>query len=166
IRRLGLIPFLVLGPFLLFAGLILYTPLAILLVTAVKRALIGRYRPLRAPVWGSFYVRNWMVQQTVRLIPWSLLEGTVFQLSALRALGARIGERVHIHRGVNLLQGGWDLLDIGDDVTISQDASLRLVDFEDGQIVVGAITIGEGSTLDIRAGVGGNTTMGAEAYLT
>ncbi|HKQ06443.1 MAG TPA: amino acid adenylation domain-containing protein [Blastocatellia bacterium] len=166
IRRLGLIPFLVLGPFLLFAGLIVYTPLAILLATAVKRALIGRYRPLRAPVWGSFYVRNWMVQQTLRIIPWSLLEGTVFQLSALRALGARIGKRVHIHRGVNLLQGGWDLLDIGDDVTISQDASLRLVDYEDGQIVLGAIKIGEGSTLDIRAGVGGDTVIEPEAYLT
>jgi amino acid adenylation domain-containing protein len=166
IRRLGLIPFLVLGPFLLFAGLILYTPLAILLATTVKRALIGRYRPLREPVWGSFYVRNWMVQQTLRIIPWSLLEGTVFQLSALRALGARIGKRVHIHRGVNLLQGGWDLLDIGDDVTISQDASLRLVDFEDGQIVLGAIKIGEGSTLDIRAGVGGDTVIEPEAYLT
>jgi non-ribosomal peptide synthetase-like protein len=166
IHRLGLIPFLLLGPFLLFAGLVIYTPVSILLAASVKKALIGRYRPLRVPVWGSFYVRNWMVQQTVRIIPWPLLEGTVFQQSALRALGAHIGERVHIHRGVNLLQGGWDLLDIGDDVTISQDASLRLVDFEDGQVVVGRITIGEGSTLETRAGVGGNTVLEPDAYLT
>jgi non-ribosomal peptide synthetase-like protein len=166
IQRLGLIPFLLLGPFLLFAGLVIYTPLSVLLSAAVKKALIGRYRPLRAPVWGSFYVRNWMVQQTVRIIPWPLLEGTVFQQSALRALGAHIGKRVHFHRGVNLLQGGWDLLDIGDDVTISQDASLRLVDFDDGQVVVGAIKIGAGSTIDIRAGVGGNTVLEPEAYLT
>jgi non-ribosomal peptide synthetase-like protein len=166
IQRLGLIPFLLLGPFLFFAGLVIYTPVAILLAAGIKKALIGRYRPLRAPVWGSFYVRNWMVQQTVRIIPWPLLEGTVFQHSALRALGARIGNRVHIHRGVNLLQGGWDLLDLGDDVTLSQDASLRLVDFDDGQVVVGPISLGEGSTLDIRAGVGCNTTMGADAYLT
>ncbi|HEY9232915.1 MAG TPA: phosphopantetheine-binding protein, partial [Blastocatellia bacterium] len=166
IERLGLIAFLLLGPFLFFAGLVIYTPLAVGLAAASKRLLIGRYRPLRAPVWGSFYVRNWMVQQTLRIVPWWLLEGTVFQLSALRALGAHIGQRVHIHRGVNLLQGGWDLLDIGDDVTISQDASLRLVDFEDGQIVVGAIRIGEGSTLDIRAGAGGDTVLEPETYLT
>ncbi|HJQ26137.1 MAG TPA: amino acid adenylation domain-containing protein [Blastocatellia bacterium] len=166
IQRLGLIKFLMLGPFLFFAGLVVYAPLAILVAAGIKRLLIGRYRPLRAPAWGSFYVRNWMVQQTVRIIPWWLLEGTVFQQSALRALGARIGHRVHIHRGVNVLQGGWDLLDIGDDVTISQDASLRLVDFEDGQVVVGAIRIGEGSTLDIRAGVGGNTVLEPGAYLT
>jgi non-ribosomal peptide synthetase-like protein len=166
IRQLGLIKFFLLGPFLLFGGLVVYTPLSIGLAVAIKRTLIGRYRPLRAPVWGSFYVRNWMVQQTVRIIPWPLLEGTVFQLSALRALGARIGKRVHIHRGVNLLQGGWDLLDIGDDVTLSQDASLRLIDFIDGQVVVGSVTIGEGSTLDIRAGVGGNTVLEPEAFLT
>jgi non-ribosomal peptide synthetase-like protein len=166
IHRLGLSPFLLLGPFLLFAVLVIYTPLSILLAAAVKKALIGRYRSLRAPVWGGFYVRNWMVQQTVRIIPWPLLEGTVFQQSALRALGAHIGKRVHIHRGVNLLQGGWDLLDIGDDVTISQDASLRLVDFADGQIVVGAITIGADSTLEIRAGVGSDTVLEPEAYLT
>ena len=67
IHRLGLIPFLLLAPFLLFAALVIYTPLSILLAAAVKKALIGRYRPLRAPVWGSFYMRNWMVQQIVRL---------------------------------------------------------------------------------------------------
>jgi non-ribosomal peptide synthetase-like protein len=166
IRRLGLIPFLLLGPVLLAAGFVIYTPLAVMLATAVKKILIGRYRPLREPVWGSFYVRNWMVQQAVRLVPWRLLEGTEYQIAALRMLGARIGRRVHIHRGVNILHGGWDLLDIGDDVTISQDAALRLVDYDDGQVAVGAISLGAGSTLDIRAGVDGNTRLEKDAYLT
>ncbi|HLG14753.1 MAG TPA: amino acid adenylation domain-containing protein [Blastocatellia bacterium] len=165
-RSLGLAGFLLAGPFLVFTALALYTPVAVLLAAFVKKVLIGRYRPLRAPVWGSFYVRSWMVQQTVRIIPWVLLEGTVFQCAALRALGARIGRRVHIHRGVGLLQGGWDLLEIGDDVTISQDASIRLVDFDDGHVVVGPVSLGDGSTLDVRAGVGGNTRLEPGAHLT
>ncbi len=165
IRSMGLIPFLLLAPTLLSATLAIYAPVAVLLVVIVKKVLIGSYRPLRAPVWGSFYIRNWMVQQTVRIVPWGLMHGTVFQLAALRALGARIGSRVHIHRGVGLLRGGWDLLDIGDDVTISQDASIRLVDLDDGHIVVGAVTLGDASTLDVRAGVGGNTCLEAGAYL-
>lgn len=164
--QLGLIPFFLLSPLLIFAGLMLYTPLAAGFAVLVKRLLIGRYETVRAPAWGSFYVRNWIVQQAVRLIPWTLLEGTVFQIFVLRALGARIGERVHIHRGVNLSEGGWDLLDIGDDVTLSQDAHLRLVDLEDGQIVVGPITIGAGSTLEIRAGVGQHTVIEPAARLT
>ncbi len=166
IRKLGLIEFILSGPVLLLASLTIYTPAAVLLVVLIKRVLIGRYRALRAPVWGSFYVRNWMVQQAVRIVPWRLFEGTVFQILALRALGARIGQRVHIHRGVNLLHGGWDLLDIGDDVTISQDASLRLVDLDGGQMVVGSVSLGNGSTLEVRAGVGSNTVLEPEAHLS
>jgi len=166
IRYLGMIPFILLAPFLLFTALVIYTPLAMLLVALVKSVLIGRYRPQRAPVWGSFYVRHWMVQQAARIIPWALLEGTIFQLAALRLLGARIGRRVHIHRGVNLQQGGWDLLEIGDDVTLSQDASLRLVDLDDGQVIVGPVSLGAGSTLDVRAGVAAHTVLEPEAYLT
>ncbi|HYT95374.1 MAG TPA: amino acid adenylation domain-containing protein [Gemmataceae bacterium] len=165
-HSLGLVPLLLLSPVFYFAGLFAYTGLTVALAVFVKKLLIGRYRPLRAPVWGSFYVRNWIVQHAVRLVPWRLLEGTMFQHLVLRALGARIGRRVHIHRGVNLLQGGWDLLDIGDDVTVSQDAALRLVELEDGQIVVGPITLENGSTLEVRAGVAGDTHLETDAYLT
>jgi non-ribosomal peptide synthetase-like protein len=165
-RSLGPVVLVLLAPLLFGAGLVVYTLFTVALAVLIKKLLIGRYRPLRAPVWGSFYVRNWMVQQAVRLVPWRLLEGTVFQHAVLRALGARIGRRVHLHRGVNLLQGGWDLLDIGDDVTVSQDAALRLVELEDGQVLVGPVALENGSTLDIRAGVAGNTCLEAHAYLT
>lgn len=163
---LGLIPFLLLMPVLYLVGVFAYTSLTAALAVVVKEALIGRYRPRREPIWGSFYVRNWMVQHTVRLVPWRLLEGTVFQQVVLRALGARIGQRVHIHRGVNLLQGGWDLLDIGDDVTLSQDAALQLIEYEEGQILVGPVALGNGTTLEVRAGVAGHTCVEENGYLT
>jgi non-ribosomal peptide synthetase-like protein len=166
IRSVGFITSLLLGPFIFFLALLVYTPLSLLLAGLVKRVLIGRYQPVRAPVFGSFYIRNWMVQQTVRIVPWPLLEGTVFQTAALRMLGARIGRRVHLHRGVNILQGGWDLLEIGDDATISQDATIRLVDLDGGHIVVGSVSLGAGSTLEVRAGLGTNTVLEAGAYLT
>ncbi|MEK6301654.1 MAG: amino acid adenylation domain-containing protein [Acidobacteriota bacterium] len=166
IKTIGVIPVLLLAPALLFGGLLVYAPVAVLVTTLAKRILIGRYRPLRAPVWGSFYIRNWIVQHTARFVPWSLFEGTIFEMAALRALGARIGRRVHIHRGVNLRHGGWDLLEIGDDVTIGQEASLRLVELDDGQIIVGSVSLGDRSTLDTRSGLGGNTCLEEEAYLT
>ncbi len=165
-ESLGLVPFLLLTPIFYSVGVTGYTILALGLAVAVKKLLIGRYTPTRQPIWGSFFVRNWMVQKTAGLVPWGLLDGTPFHAAALRMLGARIGERVHIHRGVNLLQGGWDLLDLGDDVTLSQDAALLLVDLEDGQIVVGPIAIGNGCTLDVRAGLGNHTRMEADSYLT
>ena len=165
-RSFGLIPFLVMSPLLVFAALAVYTPAAILVAVCIKKLFIGRYRPLRAPAMSSFYVRNWIVQQTVRIVPWRFLQGTVFQVTALRALGAKIGKRVHIHRGVNLLQGGWDLLEIGDDVTLSQDAAVRLVELDDGDVIVGPVSIGAGSTLDVRAGVAAHTVLEPGAFLT
>lgn len=166
LQGVGILPSLVLAPLVYGAGVVLYTLLTLALAVLVKKLLIGRYTPLRAPVWGSFYVRNWIVQHVVQLVPWRLLEGTALHSTALRALGARIGQRVHIHHGVNLLQGGWDLLDIGDDVTISQDAALQLVELEDGQVVVGRVVLESGCTLDVRAGVASDTHVEAGAYLT
>jgi non-ribosomal peptide synthetase-like protein len=166
LQSMGLLQFLVLCPILVFLLLIVYTPLSVLVAATIKKTLIGKYTPMRAPVWGSFYVRNWIVRQSVRIIPWKIIEGTIFQSAALRALGARVGKRVHIHRGVNLLQGGWDLLEIGDDVTLGQDTEVRLVEYNDGHILVGPVFLGDGSTLEVRAGVSGNTILESGSYLT
>ena len=164
--QLGLVGTILLAPALALAAFAVYAPCAVLLAVAVKRALIGRYQPLRAPVWGGFYLRNWIVQQAVRLVPWPMLQGTVFQQTALRALGARIGQRVHIHRGVDLLRGGWDLLDIGDDVSLGQDAGIRLVELDAGHIVIGPVRLGDGATLATRAGVAPHTIVEAGGFLT
>ena len=132
----------------------------------VKRLLIGTYRPIRAPVWSGFHLRNWIVQRCVRLVPWGLLEATHFQHMLLRALGARIGERVHLHRGVTLLEGGWDLLTIGDDAAVGQDAGLAIVTLVDGQIAMDTVTLGVRSTVETRAAVEGGASLGEGAELT
>jgi non-ribosomal peptide synthetase-like protein len=163
---LGPVGFVVAVPLLYVLAACGYGVGAVALAVALKRLLIGRYRPRREPVWGGFYVRNWIVRQATRLIPWRLLEGTAFQCAVLRALGARIGRRVHIHQGVNLTDGGWDLLDVGDDVTLSRDATVRLVDFDDGQIVIAPVRIGSGCTLEPRSGVGPGGVMEDESRLT
>ena len=163
---LGLVRALLLVPVIAMLAAALYTLVTLGFAVLVKRCLIGRYTAVRAPIWGAFYVRNWLVQQAVRAAPWSLFAGTEFQVVALRALGARIGQRVHLHRGVDLLQGGWDLLEIGDDVVVGQDAELRLVELDAGDVVVGPIFLGREATLDVRAGVSGHTRMEDGAYLT
>jgi non-ribosomal peptide synthetase-like protein len=163
---LGLIPFILLSPVFSLAAFLLYLPCSALLAVAVKRVLIGRYTARREPVWGRFYWRHWIVQQTAKLIPWRVIEGTPAQQAILRALGARIGKRVHIHRNVDLRRGGWDLLEIGDDVTLNQQAMLRLVDLDSGHLVIGPITLGAGATLDTRAGVSGGCVVEPGAQLT
>jgi amino acid adenylation domain-containing protein len=70
LERLGLVPVVLLAPLLGMVGFAIYTPLSVLFAVVVKRVLIGRYRPLRAPVWSGFHLRHWIVQHTASAVPW------------------------------------------------------------------------------------------------
>ncbi|MCE9638434.1 MAG: amino acid adenylation domain-containing protein [Planctomycetes bacterium] len=166
VADLGIVPLLVVWPALHLVGLATYACVTVVVTAIVKRMVVGRYRPLRVPVWSWFHLRHWVVRQFASLIPWTFLADTVFLNAALRLLGARIGRRVHIHRGADIARGGWDLLEIGDDATVGEDAALRLVDLDDGHLVIGPVTLGPGSTLDIRSSVSAHAVVGANAYLT
>jgi non-ribosomal peptide synthetase-like protein len=165
VNRVGLVLSVFLAPPVALVLLLAWAPIAVWLAVIGKRSLIGRYTEGHIPVWSPAYLRHWLVHQSVKAIPWWLLEGTQFQVMALRSLGARIGRRVHIHRGVVLTRGGWDLLDIGDDVTLSQDSAVRIAELSDGHIVFAPVTIGDGVTLGVHAGVGGNCILERQAFL-
>lgn len=152
-------------PLLAMATAMVYLPLSVAFAVLVKWLVIGRYRRIRAPVGSAYYIRHWMVVQAARLIPWPLLAGTSIQRIVLRLLGARVGQGVHIHRGVNLGRGGWDLLEIGDDASLGQDAQVGLVELDRGDIVVGPVTIGACATLCVRAAVQGDCRVGEGAEL-
>jgi len=164
-RGLGVGGALLAAPFLALALTLVWAPLAVALTAAAKRVLLGAYRPGRAPAWGSFHLRHWIVSRLARRIPWGLLSGTVLSSAALRGLGARVGQRVHVHRGVNLSNGGWDLLELGDDAVLSQDASLRPVDLADGHLEVGPVRVAAGAALERRAGVSPGGELGEGAIL-
>jgi non-ribosomal peptide synthetase-like protein len=164
--NLGAVVLTMAAPLLGILGLAIYTPCSIALAVIVKRLLIGRYEPIHTPVWSGLFTRHWIVVSAAQGIPWWFLEGTALQAAVLRALGARVGRRVQIHRGVDLTRGGWDLLAIGDDVTLAQDAAVRVAEFDDGQLVLGPIHIGDGATVDVRAGLSPHSAIGRNGYLT
>jgi hypothetical protein len=98
--------------------IIVYLPMSLLVAVLTRWILIGRYKPGRHQICHGFYLRNRIVASTVKLIPWSLLELTCLQPISLRALGATTGRRVHFDKGVKFDNGGWDLLQIGDDTAL------------------------------------------------
>jgi len=165
VLTIGLAPTVLLVPPLLLLGQLLWAPLAVALAVSAKRRLIGTYTPGRVRVWSREYLPYWFVQQSMRSVPWSLLEGTEFQVMALRALGARIGQRVHLHRGIALQRGGWDLLEIGDDVTLSQDTAVRIAELDAGHLVFAPVTLHNGVTVGVHAGVGAHCVMEEGAML-
>ena len=162
VAPLWLLALFVPGLFVLALG---WVPLAVGLTVGAQRLLLRRYRPGRFAAFGGWHLRHWIVTRLARRIPWGLVRGTRGTSLVLRALGARVGRGVHVHRGVDLASGGWSLLEIGSGVALEQDAALRLVDLDGGELVVGAVTLGAGASVAVRAGLGPDTSLGAGARL-
>ena len=164
-NALGTPPFLLLLPLLGVAAALAWTLFAALLTWAAKRVLIGRYTAGRHPYLGSMYVRHWIVSQLARSVSWDLLESIGLRAGLLRALGAKIGAGVYLHRGVALHQGGWDLLEIGAGAALGRDVSLGLVSFDRQQLVFAPVSIGAHATLDTRARMAAGSCMAERAFL-
>jgi non-ribosomal peptide synthetase-like protein len=165
VSRVGVTAFVLLLPSLMLVAALVWTAGAALLTVAAKRVLIGRYTASRHPYMGSMYLRHWIVSQLSRSLPWDLLESTGLRAVLLRALGARIGRDVHLHRGVSLQSGAWDLLTIEDGATLGRDVSLGLVTYDRQQLVFAPITIGARATLDTRARMGPGSVIEREGFL-
>ena len=162
---IGVTAFVLLLPSLALVGALLWALVAAALTVLAKRVLIGRYRPGRHPYLGSMYVRHWIVLQFARSLPWELLESTGLRAWLLRALGAKVGADVHLHRGVALHHGGWDLLEIDDGAALGRDVSLGLVTYDHQQLVFAPVSIGANATLDTRARMGAGSRMEPGAFL-
>lgn len=115
-----------------------------------KWMMVGRYRRSRHALFGTDYLRWWLVHQ------WLSFTGLgLFQMSYAgtatyyRLLGAKVGKRTRILS--DALLGEADLLTIGDDVCIDSQAVIRPFSIEPGAMELKPITIGSRSTIGMRA---------------
>jgi hypothetical protein len=63
------------------------------------------------------------------------------------------------------VQGAWDLIEIGDDVSLNFEANVSPIEFEAGMMILGGVKLGNGVTLDVRAGVSPFTTLADNVYV-
>lgn len=114
-------------------------PLLVLVVVAAKWLVLGRVRPGRYPLWGWYYLRWWFAQTLVASVPVDFLAGTPLLPFFYRLLGARIGKDVYV--GTERL-AAFDLTSIGDGACLDDDATLFGQTVEDGELVIGPVTVG------------------------
>jgi non-ribosomal peptide synthetase-like protein len=149
-------------------GCFSFTALSVLPI-ALKWLIIGRWRPREFPIWGTTYLRLWIVKILVRSNPLVLFAGTPLYPFYLRALGARIG------KGAVLLTGHvpvcTDLVTVGAGALVRTDTFLSGYRAHDGRIRTGAVTIGrdavvgEAVVLDIDTAVGDGALVGHSSSL-
>src|SRR5260221_4638533 len=131
-------------------------PLLIVAAVTAKWLVLGRVRPGRYRLWSSYYVRWWFVQSLLSALPLDYLGGTPLLPFFYRLLGARIGRNVHLGK-VNL--AAFDLISIGDGACVDDEASLFGYVVEDGELVLGAVTVGRGCFVGTRSVLREGTTM-------
>ena len=119
----------------LFFWLIFFMVLSII----AKWTIIGRFKEGRYPLWGWYYLKFWIVKKIIDLAPVSIFCGTPFINGYYRLMGARIGKGVYM--GSNQVRI-FDLTDIGDNSSISRQANLLGYHVNDGELVIGRITVG------------------------
>jgi non-ribosomal peptide synthetase-like protein len=133
---------------------------------AIKRNLIGRYRPRVEPLWSPFVRRSEFVTglYEAAAVPAGvgMLVGTPFLPPVLRWFGARIGRRTWI--GTHYLTE-FDLVNIGDDATVGTEVSLQTHLFEDRVMKMSKVTVETGATVGTRTIVLYDAVVGSGASL-
>jgi non-ribosomal peptide synthetase-like protein len=140
----------------------------VVLVAALKWLLVGRYRPRVEPLWSGFVRRTEFVTgiYEAAAVPALLmfLTGTPLLGPMLRLYGARMGRRTLVD---TTYLTEFDLVQVGDDVSVGAGASLQTHLFEDRVMKMGYVSlrdrasVGDKSVVLYESGVEQDATLAA-----
>ncbi len=138
------------------ASVLVVPPFMLVLAIAAKWTIIGCYKPGHYPLWGTYYLRWWLVDKIISFAPVGFLAGTPLLNIYLRMMGAKIGTNAHLASDD---LSAFDLVTIGDRATLGVESSLVNCTVEDGWLKLGTIEIGADCVIGIRSAIGRNTIM-------
>ncbi len=113
-------------------------PMITIFSITFKWLVIGKIRPGRYKLWGSYYFRFWLADKLVNISPISYFTGTPIMNVFLRLLGAKVGKACYINTSAI---SAFDLLKLGDNVSICTDSHLKGFTIADGYLRIGLIEI-------------------------
>ncbi|MGB3763602.1 MAG: Pls/PosA family non-ribosomal peptide synthetase [Ornithinimicrobium sp.] len=134
--------------------------LVVLAAAALKWLVVGRYRPRVEPLWSGFVRRTEFVTgiYETTAVPALLasLCGTPFLGPLLRLFGVRVGRRTLVD---TTYLTEFDLVHIGDDVSVGTLASLQTHLFEDRVMKMSTISLAAGASVGNRGVVLYDSTL-------
>jgi hypothetical protein len=105
-----------------------------------KWLIIGRIRPGRYPIWGSYYFRWWLAGRCMTLGHIKWLQNSPAICLYLRALGAKVGRDAIIG---DIDAGAVDLISIGDHATLGAKLVIANAELVGNELVIGPVEIGQ-----------------------
>ncbi|RFS24684.1 amino acid adenylation domain-containing protein [Chitinophaga silvatica] len=125
---------------------------AFMFTVIVKWLLIGKYKPIQSPMWTSKVWCSELITATYEAlsIPFLLdfLKGTPWLPMSLRLLGVKTGRRVIMYTA-DITE--FDMVSIGSDSALNEDSGPQTHLFEDRVMKIGAIKIGDRSSIGARS---------------
>jgi non-ribosomal peptide synthetase-like protein len=131
-------------------------PILSLFAVAFKWAVIGHIKAGKYKLWGSYYFRFWIVDKVINICPINYFTGTSIMNIFLRAVGAKIGRNVYINTSAI---SAFDLVNIGDNVSICTDTHLRGYNIADGYLYIGKIELEDDCFVGTRCNLSHNIRM-------
>jgi len=131
-----------------------------------KWLLVGRIRPGRHPLYSTFVWRAELMTTMADDCAYAgfgkAIAGTPFLNTWMRMMGSKIGRRVYLDTPY-LIE--FDLVTVGDDTTVEENATLQTHLFEDRVMKTGTVEIGREASVGTRSVVLYDTHMGDGATL-
>ena len=137
-------------------------PIMAVMGIGAKWLIIGRYKAGVYPLWGSYYIRCWLVSGLQRLFGPGPFVGTPLLPVYYRLMGAKVGRHCALDSALVM---AWDLVSIGDDVSIGADTQLPCARVENGQLILGRVDIGHRCFVGSHSALGLNVQMDDESRL-
>jgi len=137
-------------------------PVLTLFAIGFKWAVLGKVKPGKYKLWGSYYFRFWIVDKVINIAPITYFTGTSLMNVFLRALGAKIGKNAYINTSAISI---FDLLRIGHNVSICTDTHLRGYHIADGYLHIGSIEIEDDAFVGTRCCLSYNSRMGTNSSI-
>ena len=131
-------------------------PVITLFAISLKWMVIGRIKPGRYKLWGSYYFRFWLADKLVNISPISYFTGTPIMNIFLRLLGSKVGKNCYINTSAI---SAFDLFNIGDNVSICTDSHLKGFTIADGYLYIGSIHLEDDCHVGTRCCLANNTRM-------
>jgi non-ribosomal peptide synthetase-like protein len=137
-------------------------PAMLALSIAAKWLIIGRYRAGAYPLWGSYYLRWWLVARLQAMSGAGLIAGTPLMSVYYRLMGAKVGRDCALDTALCSI---FDLVSIGDDTSIGAETQLPGYRVENGFLLIGRVDIGSRCFIGVHSALGLDVRMGDDTRL-
>ena len=128
----------------------------------LKWLVIGKVKSGRYKLWGSYFFRFWLTDKIIHICPVIYFTGTPLMNIFLRLLGAKIGKDTYINTSAFSV---YDLLKVGNNVSICTDSYLRGYDIADGYLHIGSIELEDHVFVGTRCSLSHNCKMEQNASI-